>query len=97
MNTAAITSGHTTAIRTLCCAAHEVPAWPGSPNSSRHAVTVADMGFHSAMAPSQPGIVLGAISALDRNPIGHTRICTAATDPGPLALRPRYMPVHTSE
>ena len=47
-----------------------------TPETQRTAAIVALSGFHSATAPSQPGIVPGATKALDRKPSGHTRICT---------------------
>src|SRR4051794_40284026 len=79
---AVISAGHRTARSREWCAAQEPPPQPGFPNSSREADTVADSGFHSATVPSQPGMVDGAANTLDRNPTGHTRICTAASSSG---------------
>ena len=61
----------------------------GLPNSSRVAATVEDSGFHSAIVPSQPGIVPGATNVLDRKLTGQTRICTITTLSGPLMTSPR--------
>jgi hypothetical protein len=51
-----ITIGHTIAIINEFSVTHASPPSPGFPNNSLVAVTVADMGFHSAMVPSHPGI-----------------------------------------
>lgn len=45
----------------------------GFPHRSRTAVAVAEMGFHAAIAPSQPGIVYADTTAVDKNPTGQTR------------------------
>ncbi len=67
-------SGHKTAISSECWAIQVPPPHPGLPNSSRVAATVADNGFHSEIAPSQPGIVSGATRVFERKRTGHTRI-----------------------
>ena len=88
-NTASSTSGHTTASSPACPAAQLSPDHRGLANSSRTALAVADIGFHSATAPSQPGIDAAETKALERKPTGQTRICTACTSSGLPASRPR--------
>ena len=81
--------GHTTAMSRACWSAQETPPRSGLPNSSRVAVMVAVIGFHSATTPSQPGMVAVGAMVLLRNPSGQTRTWTAATASGFLTTRPR--------
>ena len=55
---------------------------PGCRTGPAPRVAVADIGFHSATAPSQPGMDSGEAKALERKPTGQTRICTACTSSG---------------
>jgi hypothetical protein len=57
--TAKISIGHKVAMSGALRAIQVSPLHPGLPNSSRVAATVADNGFHSEIAPSQPGHRLG--------------------------------------
>jgi hypothetical protein len=84
-----------TAINVAFSATQEPDPIPGLPNRSRVAVTVADSGFHSAIVPSQPGMVPGEMKALDRKPIGNSRVCAMVV----ASLRstsPRYTPTQIS-
>lgn len=56
---------------------------------------MADIGFHSTTAPSQPGIDSGAAKTLERKPTGQTRIWTAATISGRPATMASRMPTQS--
>src|SRR6185503_16458007 len=72
---------------------HRVPRHPGVGEAAR----VADSGFHSATAPSQPGIWWGATNTFDTaesgNASGNTMIGTAS---GFGTTSPRKMPIQVS-
>ena len=80
-NTASRTAGHAIASGIAASANHPDVMPVGLPNSSRAAVAVAEIGFHSAIARSQPGIVSGATKTFDAKPSGQTRTCTAVVAP----------------
>src|SRR6476469_528121 len=77
-------TGQATAMGVACSVSQEPPPQLGLPKRCRVAATVEDSGFHSAIVPSQPGMVPGATKVLDRKVTGQTRICTARTLSGPL-------------
>lgn len=54
-------------------AIHELSLNRELPKSSRAAVAVEEVGFHSAIVPSQVGMVDGATKTLERKPTGQTR------------------------
>lgn len=56
----------------------ESPPKPGFPHRSRMAATVAVRGFHSAAAPSQPGMVAGGTKTFDSTVGGNAAGYTAS-------------------
>ncbi len=89
-----MTTGHTIAISSELSATQPPVSTPGLPNRSRVALIVAEIGFHVAIAPSQPGISSMAMNALDSIVTGYSSPYSEFTDSAFFAFSPSRMPSH---
>jgi len=97
--TTSITADQHSTASSGCCSGQEwiAAAGFGLPNSLRHAVAIADIGFHSAIGCSHPGMPWMGTNAQEMKIIGRKRMnpaCWAAS--GLRSAMPRQMPAQVN-
>jgi hypothetical protein len=98
-NTARIAADQDSTASSGCCNGQEwmAAAGFGLPNSLRQAVAIADIGFHSAIGCSHPGMPWMGTNAQEMNISGRKRmnpVCWAAS--GLRSVMPRQMPAQVN-